>query len=311
MEKPFPSIRTSGIAPLLVRTLLHPSLLRAFTPFLRIVASGFFLNQYFCRRIPTALVSHPLDDEIPYDPGVSALYLDFVRTWMRTLSWLFRVRGRRALPEVRSFLREMTLFYSEAAWIYNHHKSTTPRPPAGRNPLTRIIHRADPHLHCIPSLHVIIVLFTWIRCSSAAARLGIPREQREKEAAFLRRRALDITDAILLMKQHSLNCIGSSLFFLHHFLEDFSDEQADRIIDSFFRLLISRGAVSSDFPARAGEAIRSRYHCLRSKEENPGRGYKQIILDSLKSYPRTGSFSCQGLCCAPESLSRKGVPASS
>ncbi len=290
------SIRTAGIAPLIARTLRHPSLLRDFTGFLRWVIGGFFLNQHFCRRVPVALVSHPLDREIPYDTGVSGLYLDFVQSWMRMLSWLFRQKGRKALPPVRRFIREMTRFYREAAWIYNRHKSTTPRPPAGRNPLTRIIHRADPHLHCIPSLHVIIVCTTWLRFDPMARELNIPPEVRIPQEAYLRRHALDITDAILLMKQHSLNCIASSLFFLHHFLPQFTDKTAEAITEDLFRLMGTRTVLPPAFGSTARKAIRSRYRHLRSREESfPAGDYKAVILESLKKYPPPGSFASHGI----------------
>lgn len=275
------TLRTAGVATALFRLLLHPAFLKETLRFLFIVMKYFFFNQWIARRIPVVDVSHPLDEKIPYDNRYSPLYIDFIKNWIRAVSWMFQRQGAAFAPQAADFVRGLNTCYKEAGWVYNQKKTTTPRPPAGKNKLTQFIQGVDPHLHCIPSLHVVVVCYTYIRFREFVETMEDQQEAAEARL-FLYQRALMITESILYMKQHSLNCIGASLFFLHHLFPEYADREAARFVDDLFVLL------ETDLPIEdeARRAILDRYQRMRSlEEEHREKDYREIILESLKDYP--------------------------
>ncbi|MDR1787243.1 MAG: hypothetical protein LBR16_02160 [Treponema sp.] len=180
----------------------------------------FFGLQYwavlFPRRIPVSNVDHPLDEKIPFLPERVDTYLDFSAFWIREAAFLLRAYGKRALPEVRAFIASMGSLYVFAARVYRQNLSTTKRPPYRGSMGFRLIHAFDPHLLCVPSLHVCLVIRTYTRLRAALAALGGERDYAARILAA-RAHALAITGAVLYVKQHSVNCIAAALYTMSRF----------------------------------------------------------------------------------------------
>jgi hypothetical protein len=179
---------------------------------------NFFGLQYRAARrgdIPVSQVDHPLDNALPFCPGLVGVYLDFTAFWLRTAGFALKTWGRRALPPTAAFLSSMGRLYAFAAEVYRRRLSTTERPRRAANAGFLLIHAFDPHLMCVPSLHVMVVIraYTWLR--ETAAALGGGRAGEAVEAA--RQRALAITGAVLLVKQHSVNCIAAAMYAMTRF----------------------------------------------------------------------------------------------
>jgi len=202
------------------------------------ILNNFFFRQYRAAllpgRVPVSRVDHPLDLKIPFVPSWVTIYLDFVTYWIRMLGFLLHAYGRRVYDAAREFIVSMGRLYSFAAEAYQKNFSTTDRPFYIARPRFFVIHLLDPHLMCVPSLHVMVVIWTYtkfeaiLRSFNDAGRYAVQIEE-------MKQGALAITHAILFVKQHSVNCIAAALYAMTHFGgELFSPEEAEAFINLLF-----------------------------------------------------------------------------
>jgi hypothetical protein len=220
-------------------TILARPVLRG--PALKCIASifsNFFFLQYRASllpgRIPVTSVDHPLDAKIPFIPRWVDVYLDFVSFWIRILGFLLRHYRRRALEPVKDFLNSMNRLYRFAAEVYSKNMSTTKRPYYIRRPRFFLIHLTDPHLMCIPSLHVMVMILSYtrfreiLRSFGDEAILGNQIEEINRGAAL-------ITEAILFVKQHSVNCVSAAMYAMSRFDPPlFPPEEAEVFVSRLF-----------------------------------------------------------------------------
>lgn len=208
---------------------------------------GFFVPQFrtawFGGR-PVVYVDHPLDKLVPYLPQKAPVYMSFVSLWMNAAIRLDRRYGERG--RAGEFIRGIAGQYHDAAFVYKRIHSTTVRPKRIDDLYAALIRVFDPHLNCVPSLHVSLALGSWAMAAAVVAELGaegyIDAGESEEAAdwlAGLYEHALAIVDCTMLMKQHSVNCVGSSLWYLGcKYPEIFSGEKLREIADG----LLSREA---------------------------------------------------------------------
>jgi len=231
--------------------ILGRSYLRATA--LRCIASifkYFFFLQYkaafFKGLIPVSRVDHPLDGKIPFVPAKVNIYLDFVAFWVRSLGFLLRKQGSRAQEPVRNFLETMGGLYARAAEVYSKNLSTTERPFYIKRPRFLLIHAVDPHLMCIPSLHVMVVIRTYTLFREIIKKSG--EETRfAAQAEELYRGALAISEAVLYVKQHSVNCISAAMYAMTRYDPRlFPPEEAERFASGLFREAENPDKVSAD-----------------------------------------------------------------
>jgi len=192
---------------------------------------NFFFRQYRAAwlpgRVPVSRVDHPLDLKIPFVPSWITIYLDFIAFWIRMLSFLLRTYRRRVYTAVSEFLTAIGKLYRFAAETYQKNFSTTNRPFYIARPRFFLIHLVDPHLMCIPSLHVMVVILTYTRFAAILRSLG-ETEQSSALIDEMKQGALAITHAILFVKQHSVNCIAASLYAMTCFDgKQFPPEEAE------------------------------------------------------------------------------------
>ncbi|MDR2743461.1 MAG: hypothetical protein LBB98_15120 [Treponema sp.] len=215
-----PSITDESPAYTVFRVLCRPALRKAALRAAKSMVYNFFFLQYKAAllpgRIPVTSVDHPLDKEIPFTPNRVAVYLDFVAFWIRMIGFLLTQYGGHAEALVVDFIDTLGRLYAFAAEVYVKNLSTTNRPRYYGHPRFVLIHAADPHLMCIPSLHVMVVVRTYTKFRAIVRFL-------EDEGRFapqieeLRRGALDITEAILYVKQHSVNCVSAAMYAMSRF----------------------------------------------------------------------------------------------
>ncbi|MDR2402674.1 MAG: hypothetical protein LBD78_01445 [Spirochaetaceae bacterium] len=246
----------------------------------------FFFLQYRAAllpgRIPVSRVDHPLDGDIPFRPRWVGVYLDFVAFWVRMIGFLLRRYPRSAREPVRRFIMTMGELYAFAAEVYVKNLSTTRRPRYYSRPRFALIHLADPHLMCIPSLHVMVVIRTYTSFRQILRSLG-EAERMASRIGELRRGALAITEAILYVKQHSVNCIPAAMYAMTCFDPSlFPPEEAADFASRLFR--------DPQSPEQ-GEAIReyiiALYHRFLS-EGRIARSWKDPLLVFLAARPPAG-----------------------
>jgi hypothetical protein len=254
------------------------------------VLKNFFLLQYraalFPGRIPVSRADHPLDSLIPFNPRWVAIYLDFVAYWLR-ITGFFIVRGKKGIAA--SFIESIGRLYTFAAGVYRKNLSTTDRPRYLKHPRFLLIHLVDPHLMCIPSLHVMIVIRGYTVFRQAAA--SMPHDPQFTAAdKKLRERALDITRAILYVKQHSVNCVSAAMYAMSRFDPAlFPPEEAEAFAAGLF-------APGGDSPGGPGvlpediSAIHAHIIGLYRSFFEAGKtagDWTVPLLDFLKSLPRS------------------------
>jgi hypothetical protein len=237
----------------LLTMLLRP-LWRTFIFTIKSILYNFFYFQYkavlFPRGVRITRVDHPLDEEIPFTPSWIGVYMDFSPFWVRAQAFLYATFGKAADPHIAGFVRGIGELYAFAAGVYRRNFSTTSRPFYLGKPAFVSIHIFDPHLMCIPSLHVMVVILVYTRLRQILSALGAEKEYAgEIEAARIR--ALDITESILYVKQHSINCIAAALYAMTRYDSAlFPVSEASDFAGSLFR---NDGPI----PARSRSAIKS------------------------------------------------------
>jgi hypothetical protein len=239
------------------------------------IIKNFFVLQYkgkLQKKIPVKNVDHALDKCIPFLPGYVKVYMDFSGLWIRTAAQILAASkkhiqvngsGEKAQAAAVDFINGITGIYEQAALIYRIHLSTTTRPKYLRTPPFLVIHVFDPHLMCIPSLHVMVMIWVYAKAKEVARSNGFV------EIEGLRERALAITDSVLFIKQHSVNCIAAAMYAMTRFAPAiFPESEAS----AFSSALFTQSA--KDAPPNAPE-IRAYIYTL----------YKRF-LDNSKPYPQ-------------------------
>jgi hypothetical protein len=251
----------------------------------------FFFRQYMAAlrpgRIPVAPADHPLDKKIPFLPSWVGVYLDFVGFWVRVISFLTHSFGSRSNRPIESILVSVSKIYASAAEVYSRNLSTTERPFYIARPRFFFIHLLDPHLLCIPSLHVMVVINAFVQFRDIMRGMG-----KEDEFSFqieeLRRGALAITESLLYVKQHSINCVAAAMYAMTRLDERlFPPEEAEL----FGSRLFSGEALAPAMPKTrlpGGDALAIRGHILfmyrRFVEEGRNaKTWNTPLLDFLRS----------------------------
>jgi len=201
-----------------------------------------FYNFFFCQfraaflpgRIPVTKVDHALDKKIPFVPSWVTIYLDFVHFWIRMITFFLKRYKRKAYVPMRDFIYSVGNLYAFAADVYKKNMSTTERPFYIARPRFFVIHMMDPHLMCIPSLHVMVVIHTYLQFKETAKKLG-DYEKLKEQALELKQGALAISQAILFVKQHSVNCIPAALYAMTCFSPElFPPKEAEAFTNLLF-----------------------------------------------------------------------------
>ena len=275
-----PKIADESIPMTFLRVLSRPYLRATALLCIASIARNFFLLQYRAAflpgRVPVTRVDHPLDRQIPFLPGRVRTYLDFVAFWIRTVGFLLRTHGRGIFEQVRNFLETMGALYAFAAEVYRKNFSTTDRPFYIRHPRFLLIHLVDPHLMCIPSLHVMIVIRTYTLFREIVKNLH-EEDRFASQIGELYRGALAITEAVLYVKQHSVNCISAAMYAMSMFEPAlFPQAEAERFVSDLFsdakNLVPLNGAEKGQVAGEIREHILSLYR--RFAASCPGRGEK-------------------------------------
>jgi len=221
-----------------LRTLYVPFMRKASIKYYTSLFFNFFLFQHRAAflpgRIPVTNVDHPLDKKIPFTPSWIKIYIDFAKFWIRMISFIIRRYGRKAYAPAGEFINGMGELYAFAAQVYKKNLSTTSRPFYIKRPLFMVIHMVDPHLMCIPSLHVMVVIFTYTTFAKTAKSFG-DEENLKEQILEMKYGALAIVEAILFVKQHSINCIAAALYAMNSYSNElFPLEEAENFLNLLF-----------------------------------------------------------------------------
>lgn len=169
---------------------------------------------HFTKR-PVIYVDTEKDNLIPFSPKYVDIYISFVAFFVRPISVMTKKLGyKKAIPYLNDYLSFLTSIYSNAASIYRFCLTTTVRPRYLKNKAFITIHIFDPHLLCVPSIHVAIGtgVYEWYKDFFNKNLFT------EQEADFylnqIKSLGFSIIESVLFVKQHSINCIPLALYML-------------------------------------------------------------------------------------------------
>ncbi|WP_407426790.1 hypothetical protein [Treponema sp.] len=216
-----------------------PSFITNFKCFATILKEFFFL-QYFEKwhilHIPVVHVDHPLDKKIPFTPSKVTVYLDFINLWVRPLAMLVKKFGFwHASRLTKKWMLSFRKLYQCCGKIYHFRLTTTDRPNYKEMREFRQIHALDPHFLCVPSLHVSTVFLAWGFYRKIFGEEAFTETEKQNWERELYSGALEITETVLYVKQHSVNCIPAALYLATaNFPELVSVEDARKFISEMF-----------------------------------------------------------------------------
>ncbi len=211
-----PTTRNESTAYVFFRVFGARESRKAAARYLRTVMRDFFFLQFSVKfgfkKIPIVSVDHPLDAAVPFTPEKVSVYLDFIAFWIRPIGYIWKRFGRAAgVKYAAEFLGIVDQCYRDAARVYRFRMTTTNRPKYHKGKFLTI-HLFDPHYLCVPSLHVIIVTLAYTFYRRAFAELGMGKDEADALNAELHDGAVEITETVLYIKQHSVNCIPAALY---------------------------------------------------------------------------------------------------
>jgi hypothetical protein len=262
-------------------------------PALKCIASifrNFFFLQYkavlFPGRIPVTSVDHPLDAKVPFIPRWVDIYLDFVTFWIRILGFLLDRYARRALAPVREFLDSMNRLYQFSAEVYARNMSTTRRPYYIARPRFFLIHLTDPHLMCIPSLHVMVMILSYTRFRRILGNFG-DEQSLEARIDEINAGAALITEAILYVKQHSVNCVSAAMYAMSRFDPPlFPRSEAEVFVSRLFAPHGTLPGISAADGAPIRNHIIALYRRFMDESPAPGQPWEGPLLRFLQELPQ-------------------------
>ncbi len=272
--------------------LEHSRLLPRGIEVFKAAITEFFLPQFQSRLFPgirpISVMEHREDASLPFLPGCVRSYLGYIAIWLKTLQYLYGAFGRQALRDIEQMIRDVCLIYYAAGRVYKRCQSTTTSrrtPPL--NPYFILIRLFDPHLHCIPSLHVMTMCFNYHRTRQIVMKLGsrqAGKELNSEAAAQTYTLALQITEVILLVKQHSLVDIGPSLFLLSSLFPDYDQREVNRFISELFE---NRRVIGPQSMARVRNGILQTYEEMLSRKRSyPYKEATDIIVEFLEGHKK-------------------------
>lgn len=287
MRDPDDALPTGSAAYLVMTVAVRLKTLRAAASFAATVVGRFFLDQYaHARRLRRGVspvrvknIEHPLDACVPIRYEAAGVYLTFVKLWIGALSYFRRRLGRAFDDSVIEFLAGLGRCYSDAGSVYGRCLSTTRRPDRAPSLRLAFVYAVDPHLFCVPSLHVLVVCYTYFRLRELlAATADDGRFGRELDA--LRARAVEITESILFVRQHSVNCIPTALAMLSVILPGYDEREAKAFMAELFSIDVE---VDSGDRARVVDYMAGLYDRVAPAGGRPEDRYDAIV-DFLESY---------------------------
>jgi hypothetical protein len=139
---------------------------------------------------------------------------------------------------------------------------------------------------CIPSLHVMVMILSYTRFRRILGGFG-GGEALEAQIEEVNAGAALITEAILYVKQHSVNCVSAAMYAMSRFDPAlFPRQEAERFVS---RLFVPRGALPG-ISAADGEIIRDHiialYRHFMDESPAPGEPWEKPLLRFLQGLPR-------------------------
>lgn len=230
----------SAVWPFVYLPLLYPTSVQVWSLIWTVLKDFFFLQikqKLHLSHRPVIYVDTEIDEKIPFTPKYVKDYMSFVGYFVKPLDMLKKRLGyRKAAHYISVYVKFLNHIYKNAAKIYRFCLTTTTRPKYLKNQKFRTIHFFDPHLLCVPSIHVCIAtgVYAWFK---QFFKIGIfPEDEVEFRLKELREHSIKIVESVLFIKQHSVNCVPLAMYMMTSTMNKsfFSTQDAVDFIDELF-----------------------------------------------------------------------------
>lgn len=239
-------------------------------------------QKFHITNLPIVYVDHPLDKTIPFVPSNIRIYMDFVNFFCRIIKmFVSRLKkdGYILSAKILEFIRKL---YIDAAAVYTHSLSTTRRPFYLGKPKFFMVHFLDPHYLCVPSLHVAIVAGLWAKVRELLSETELSDEEKKSILDEIYTGSVAITESVLLVKQHSINCVAGALYMLSASNPEGFFKKED--VENFVRRLFENDSyVAESDKEKIRNHIISMYNDLLGKK-NSQTEWQKPLHDWLDNY---------------------------
>lgn len=278
-----------SVAGTVLRLLSGRETRKASLEFMKVAFHNFFMLQTKQKlkitKIPVVNIDHVLDEQVPFIPKKVKIYLDFVSFFIRIMGMFIKElgvkNGSAYCVRIINYIKQL---YLDAATIYRLVLTTTNRPFYIKTPKFLTIHLFDPHLLCVPSLHVSIVSGVWalVRKLFNEEDCKIDEEKKETFLKQIYDGAVRITESVLFVKQHSLNCVGAALYMISATgsVGFFTAPDAEKFITSLFE---SSKEIAENECLTIKKYIYSLY-CYLEKNRLSSENWRQPLFDFINNY---------------------------
>lgn len=232
------------------RLAINPVLLFSALKLVMLISKYFFIDQFVYKaRINidklrnkedgffAKNIEHEMDSIIPTRYEETGLYLSFISLWISALSYFSNEFGKNFDSIILDFISGLGRCYVDAAGIYGKGLTTTRRPQKAPSHKLAFVYALDPHLFCVPSLHVIIVCYTYKKMEEILCAMEAQKKY-SNELEELKRRAIAISESILYVRQHSINCIPTALAALSVILPAYTESEAKSFMEKLWKDII-------------------------------------------------------------------------
>lgn len=258
------SIRSCNALLAYAHYFFHPAVFPQLMRFLFIVLKDFFVLQFDralgLTKTKILKVDNPLDEKVPFDSSKIEIYLDFINYWLRPFVLLTdRIGTYKTARLLGKWFNLIGTEYHEASKMYRFRMSTTERPQLNKG-LFGVVHALDPHLCCVPSLHIAILSLFYAYMRNILKDECFTDNERFNWTTEVYNHAIEIAESVLYVKQHSVNCIAAALYMVSRLWPDtFTPTDATNFINDMF---LSATDISQKDCAEIREYISFNYECF-------------------------------------------------
>ena len=172
------------------------------------------LEQFHIYKIPVINVETELDGQIPFVPEKISDYMTFIDLIINSLDFFKKRLGYKESADLANeYMTFVTKLYKNASSIYRFSMTTTNRPKYYKGKFITV-HLFDPHLLCVPSLHVSAASGIYFWFLKNIDRMQLSETEKKQRLSELKTWAIEIIESVLFVKQHSVKCIPAAFYMI-------------------------------------------------------------------------------------------------
>jgi len=225
-------------------------------------------------------VDTELENRIIPRSGALNSYLSLIPFFIGSLGFLKQQFGRKVRQDVHLYFRDLKNLFSDAGFVFENAPT---RMKYRQSPSVglKLLHFFDRPRNCFPSLHVILVAYSYLKTKELVSKYSADESAHAKADIFLRQWSLSIIESCLLTKQHGLRDIAGGLATISAKCPEFGQEDIKEIISLLFSE--DSSSFSGDTVYLVKEEIKSVYAELINSINIQKGDYRSALVNYIRS----------------------------